>query len=88
MESLLKIGLPIQFALVLVQMYSFTRVVVRDGRQVSRVVRGYRCVTQGCTLSSKLFHLVYEFCSGVSEKERGADGEFRYCTHLNYVVHR
>ena len=57
MESLLEIGFPISFVLVLVQMYSYTRVLVRVGRQVSRVVRGYKDVKQGCTLSPKLFTL-------------------------------
>ena len=48
MESLL--GVP--FVLVLVEMYGFTRLVVRVGREVSSIVRGYKGGKQGCTLST------------------------------------
>ena len=69
MESLLEIGLPIPFVLVLVQMYRFTRVVVRVGRQVSRVVRRYKGVKQGCTLSPKLFALFINSVVAFMEKK-------------------
>ena len=56
-ESLLQLGLPWRFVRILVARYSVVRIVVRVGKQFSRVIKSIIGVKQGCSLSPRLFSL-------------------------------
>ena len=56
-KSLLVIGLPRAFVMIIVKMYLAVRVVVRVGRRILRVVQRRIGVKQGCNLYLRLFSL-------------------------------
>ena len=56
-ESLLALGLPSAFVKIIASMYNIVKIVVRVGKDFSRVIRSRLGVKQGCTISPRLFSL-------------------------------
>ena len=56
-ESLLALGLPSAFVKITAFMYNIVKIIVRVGKDFSRVIRSRLGVKQGCTISPRLFWL-------------------------------
>jgi len=60
-ESLLALGLPSAFVKIVASMYNIVKIVVRVGKDFSRVIGSRLGVKQGCTISPRLFSLYINY---------------------------